>query len=357
MGKRKLSPGPRTHGERPDATRIRAELLPPVDPEAWFRAFRTRRIRTSLAAAAIGTAAGMFAAVMSGRMGDATAAYSSALDLRDAPIVGATGRRSDLIASLATVGPQERLAVSEDPPSRTQTSLPKLILIFDDMGLDRSAFEEILKLPGPVTFSFLPYARSVQSMVDEASGRGDEILLHLPMEPAGKADPGPHSLNIDMTASELFNALSWNLGQFHGYIGVNNHMGSKFTREEQLMKRVLSFVDGRGKFFVDSLTTGASAAARAGQAVGAEVYVRDVFLDSEPGETNIKRQLVLAERIAKKTGYAIVICHPRRETLDVIGPWLTSAPARGFELATLSSLRTQTLAQNMSAGRQTGAQK
>lgn len=284
-------------------------------------------------------------------MGDATAAYASALDLRDAPIVGATGNRSALIASLAAVGPPERLQFSAIPAIQNHVRSPKLILIFDDMGLDRSAFDAILKLPGPVTFSFLPYARSVQSMADEANGRGDDILLHLPMEPTGSADPGPHSLKTDMSTSELFEALSWNLGQFDGYIGVNNHMGSKFTREEQLMKRVLSFVDGRGKFFVDSLTTGASAAIKAGQAVGAEVYVRDVFLDSEPGEASIKRQLDLAERIAEKTGYAIVICHPRRETLSVIGPWLTTAPARGFELATLSSLRTQTRANELSAGR------
>lgn len=346
-----MSPGSGIQDERQGLTRIRGELLPPANPDAWLNAFRTRRVWTSLAAAALGTTAGIISAIMSGRMGDATAAYSSALDLRDAPIIGASGSRSALISSLTADGPLDRLEVLDGAAVPTEQNPPKLILIFDDMGLDRAAFEEILKLPGPVTFSFLPYARSVQSMVDEANGRGDDILLHLPMEPAGKADPGPHSLKTDMSAGELFEALSWNLNQFQGYIGVNNHMGSKFTRDEQMMKRVLSFVDGRGKFFVDSLTTGESATVRAGKAVGAEVYARDVFLDSEPGESNVRSQLMLAEKIAQKTGYAIVICHPRRETLSVIGPWLTTAPARGFELATLSTLRTQTLAVNMSAGR------
>jgi hypothetical protein len=207
------------------------------------------------------------------------------------------------------------------------------------MGIDKKAFENVMRLPGPVTLSFLPYADNPQPLVDRARSRGDNVLLHLPMEPSGVADAGPHSLSSSMSAERLFKELSWNLNRFDGYIGVNNHMGSKATRDETAMKRILSALDQRGLFFIDSLTTGLSAASRAGDAVGAEVYVRDVFLDSEPGRETVRRQLALAESIAAKTGYAIVICHPRGDTLDVIGPWLTTAPSRGFELATVSSLR------------------
>jgi polysaccharide deacetylase 2 family uncharacterized protein YibQ len=105
------------------------------------------------------------------------------------------------------------------------------------------------------------------------------------------------------------------------------------------MKRVLAVLDRRDLFFVDSLTTDSSAAKRAGEAVGADVFVRDVFLDAESGKETVRRQLALAERIAIDTGYAIAICHPRRDTLEVIGPWLTSATARGFRLDVVSSLK------------------
>lgn len=284
-------------------------------------------------------------------MGDAAAAYAASLDLRDAPLAGASGPRSELIAKIAAAGAPERLIAPLMDSRGTGRRAPRLIVIIDDMGLDRNAFEEIMSLPGPVTLSFLPYARNIQPLVDEASARGDDILLHLPMEPAGSADPGPGSLKIDMKSDELFKALSWNLGRFEGYVGVNNHMGSRFTRNEQAMKRVLSYLDQRGLFFIDSLTTGASVALDAGASVGADVYARDVFLDSEPGRSNVQRQLDLAERIAQKTGYAIVICHPRRDTLDVIGPWLTTAPARGFELATVSSLKGIAIAPLASAAR------
>lgn len=319
--------------------KARVEIFPPSDPMGRRADFRIRRAWTAIAAAVVGTAAGIVGAAVTGRMGDARASYAVELDLRDAPLAGSTGSRAEMIASIAVGETPERLTVPTVGAQLQGNSAPRLIIIFDDMGLDRAAFDRIMSMPGPVTLSFLPYARDVQIQADRARERGDDILLHLPMEPSGGADPGPNSLSLGMSAQELFDALSWNLGRFEGYVGVNNHMGSKFTRDEQMMKRVLSYLDQRGAFFIDSLTTGSSAASRAGAAVGADVFVRDVFLDSEPGAANIRRQLHLAERIAVKTGYAIVICHPRSETLDVIGAWLTSAPARGFRLDTVSSLK------------------
>lgn len=325
---------------------IVAELLPP----RWRPAEKPRRRAAefpgALVAAALGILIGVGAATMSGGSTTARAslpgAYAARLDLRDAPLTSAGaqgGRRSQLIAEILTAGEAERLAPAIPVAGMPALAKPKLIIIFDDMGPDQRALDAVMALPGPVTLSFLPYAKNIQSQADAAAARGDDILLHLPMEPAGGADPGPGALTASMSTDRLFEALSDNLGRFDGYVGVNNHMGSKFTRDEQAMKRVLAMLDQRGLFFIDSLTTGGSAAARAGAAVGAEVFVRDVFLDAEPGRDAVRRQLALAEQIAARTGYAIVICHPRADTLAAIGPWLTTALARGYELATVSSLR------------------
>ncbi|MCB2114678.1 MAG: divergent polysaccharide deacetylase family protein [Parvularculaceae bacterium] len=288
-------------------------------------------------AALVGAALGVAGAIAAGGAQTAQAGYAAVHDLRDAPLAGAHGARSELIARIAALGSSERL--QPPAPKDAAAGRPKLIIIFDDMGPNREAFRTVMNMPGPVTLSFLPYADGLQPLVDEAKRRGDEVLLHLPMEPRGTADPGPHSLRSDMRPEALFETLMWNLDRFEGYAGVNNHMGSRFTRDGQAMKRVLAALDQRGLFFVDSLTTGGSTGSSAGAAVGAEVFVRDVFLDAEPGRDAIQRQFALAEAIAVKTGYAIVICHPHAETLDMIGPWLTTAPARGFELATVASLR------------------
>ncbi len=166
-------------------------------------------------------------------------------------------------------------------------------------------------------------------------------MLHLPMEPSGGADPGPHALKSAMTGADFLRNLEWNLDRFDGYVGVNNHMGSKLTEDIAAMKTLIAYLDDKGVFFVDSVTTPQSAARQAAREIGIDIYARDVFLDDEAGiEEVVKTQLALAERIARETGYVVAIGHPRPETLDVLGPWLTTAPARGFDLVFASALKT-----------------
>ena len=227
--------------------------------------------------------------------------------------------------------PAERLA----PPPGLR---PRIVLIVDDMGLDPAAFDAVMKLPGPVTMSFLPYGAHSADLAARARAAGHAVMLHLPMQPDGREDPGPNALRPGMSATALLAALEWNLDRIDGYVAVNNHMGSRATRDEALMRTVLSVLDARGVFFIDSKTGPGSRAAAAGRAVGAEVYARDVFLDPDADEDTVKTQFLQVERIARETGFAVAIAHPRAATLAAIGPWLTSAPARGFELATVVEL-------------------
>ncbi|GAB4523706.1 MAG: hypothetical protein Kow00133_11730 [Amphiplicatus sp.] len=296
-------------------------------------------VLASAVMAVLGVALGAAGAYMAGRGAAAEAGRWPApgqFELREGPASRSErvfAERDRIVAALRAGAEPERFAPPALPPGR-----PKIIVIFDDMGLDPAAFGRVMALPGPLTLSFLPYAEDAQSMIDRARAAGHEILLHLPMEPDGPDDPGPNALRANMTGAELLSALAWNLSRLEGYSGVNNHMGSRMTRHEAAMKTVLSVLDERGLYFVDSVTTSKSAAAEAGRAVGARVFARDVFLDPEAGPETVVRQLALVERIARETGYAVAICHPRHDTLVALGPWLTSAPARGFELATTAAL-------------------
>ncbi len=215
---------------------------------------------------------------------------------------------------------------------------PQVAIIFDDIGLDRTAAKQIMSLSGPLTLSFLPYANNVQPLVDEARDLGHGVLLHLPMEPVGASDPGPHALLVDNSAKTLRRDLAWNLSQFTGYSGVNNHMGSKFTANRERMTLVLRALQKRGLYFVDSLTTGASAVPVAAVGTQIDLLSRDIFLDPTTGTNTVRAQLSQVEEIARKTGYAVAIAHPHSDTINVLGPWLTTANLRGFDLVTVDSL-------------------
>ncbi len=253
------------------------------------------------------------------------------------PIANAK-KREKIVRAVIDRFPLERFAAPEIV-IRESAIRPKIIVVLDDIGLDRAATDAALSLPGPITYSVLPYAPNVEKLAASvAAGEGD-LMLHLPMEPHGHEDPGPNALRTSMSPGVFFRALEWNLSRFDNYVGVNNHMGSKLTANRAAMTMVLQNLKHRDLFFIDSVTDADSVAYEIGAQIGAKALRRDVFLDPAPGDGDlVRRQIRLAEQIALETGYVVAIGHPRPETLDVLGPWLATAEARGFELTTPSAL-------------------
>ena len=58
----------------------------------------------------------------------------------------------------------------------------RLAIIVDDLGNDRAAGDAVLALPFPLTISVLPHLPFSAEIAEEAYRRGDQVLLHLPME-------------------------------------------------------------------------------------------------------------------------------------------------------------------------------
>ena len=216
---------------------------------------------------------------------------------------------------------------------------PRIAIVIDDLGLSRTAFERVNALPGPLTLAFLPYGEDAQAMLDDTRPV-HEPILHLPTEPISRVeDAGPDMLRV-ASAPAIRRALETNLAKLSGYEGVNNHTGSRFTGDAAAMRVLLSELDARGLYFLDSLTTPMPVAQRLAAARGWRVAARDVFLDDDydGGEAAVRRQLAELERIARAEGQAVAIGHPYKATVKALGPWLVTAQARGFELVTVSAL-------------------
>jgi uncharacterized protein len=164
-------------------------------------------------------------------------------------------------------------------------------------------------------------------------------MLHLPMEaPDHNGKPGHNVLAVTADESALRKQLSRMLGRFGGYTGVNNHMGSRFTQDRAKMDIVMSELKKRGLYFLDSRTSGRSVGAQAAAAAGIRYAVRDVFLDHEPETAKIRERLIETETVARRTGHAIAIGHPRTSTMDLLAPWIAGLKARGFDLVRLDTL-------------------
>jgi uncharacterized protein len=222
-------------------------------------------------------------------------------------------------------------------PSDPETA-PLVAIVIDDMGYSPSSLFRLARLPGPLTLAFLPYADGTAAMLQTAAGHDFELMLHLPMEPLGDANPGPEALLVGLDPTELRRRVRWAIGQVPGAVGVNNHMGSRFTVDAPGLEIVMEELRRHGLFYLDSRTNSASLAEGKARAAGLPVSRRNVFLDHDPEPRAITRQLALLERIAQRHGNAIAIGHPYPTTLAALEAWLPSLEGRGFRLVRVSEV-------------------
>ncbi len=216
---------------------------------------------------------------------------------------------------------------------------PMIALVIDDLGLSRARALRTISLPAPITLAFLPYGNNLRKLADASRSAGHELIIHVNMEPKDHdVDPGPQALLTSLSTDEVRDRLEWALGQFDGYIGISNHMGSRFTEWPDGMETVIRVLKRRGLLFFDSVTSTKSVGPALARAHGMAHASRDVFLDHDRSSKSIKRQLAETERIARRRGHAIAIGHPYDVTFEALKAWMPDVVARGFQLVPLSAI-------------------
>ncbi|HEX4191830.1 MAG TPA: divergent polysaccharide deacetylase family protein [Stellaceae bacterium] len=216
---------------------------------------------------------------------------------------------------------------------------PRVAIVIDDLGLDRARTERAIGLAPAVTMSFLAYSGDLPRLTEAARRAGHEMIVHVPMQPVNtKIDMGPNGLATNQPKEEVLRRLDWDLGRFDGYVGINNHMGSRFTGDAQAMGWVMGELKARGLMFLDSRTIAGSIGAKAAAAEGVPFAERDVFLDDEQTAGAVEQQLKEVEAIAKRKGTAIAIGHPHDVTIAALTSWIASLPQKGIMLVPLTDI-------------------
>jgi polysaccharide deacetylase 2 family uncharacterized protein YibQ len=216
---------------------------------------------------------------------------------------------------------------------------PHIAIVIDDLGLDRRRTEHAIALPAPLTLSFLGYAGDLPQLAEEGHRAGHELLVHVPMEPISRSeDMGPNGLAVGLGEEEVLRRLRWNLARFDGYVGINNHMGSRFTASAESMAPVMAELKARGLLFLDSRTIARSAGVELARHYGVPHAARDVFLDNEVNAPAIDAQLAEVEAIARRNGSAVAIGHPHDATIAELARWIGQLPKKGFVLVPLSTI-------------------
>lgn len=225
------------------------------------------------------------------------------------------------------------------PRSPSTGAGPRLAIIVDDLGYDRAAADSLLALPFPLTVSVLPYLPLSADVAEEAWRRGDQVLLHMPMEAVPRGGRSEElELRVGMNADEVASLLGGMLETVPHAAGVNNHQGSRATADPALMKALMPELRQRGLFFIDSRTTAATVAYQSAESTGVRAASRNVFLDDVPTRDAVLAQLALAARDAVRNGAAIAIGHPHPETIAALAEGIPRLEARGIRLVFASDI-------------------
>ncbi|WP_417292240.1 divergent polysaccharide deacetylase family protein [Desulfovibrio porci] len=205
-----------------------------------------------------------------------------------------------------------------------------LVLVIDDLGRSLEAAEALAALPFPVTLAVWPLAPKTGATAALAGQMGLDCLVHLPMEPLPRADgsrpkPGPGALFADMSPQALAAVLELDLAAAPMALGLNNHMGSRFTGSASASRLLCAQLAGRGFVVLDSLTQPHSRLAEAARAAGLVSVSRAVFLDTRRESSAVLAALDAAAARARSAGFAVAIGHPYPETLSALRRWQDKA--------------------------------
>ncbi|HUP24232.1 MAG TPA: divergent polysaccharide deacetylase family protein [Thermoanaerobaculia bacterium] len=209
-------------------------------------------------------------------------------------------------------------------------------LVIDDLGRRVEDVDELRALGVELSYAVLPFEARTAEVVARLHEAGAEILVHLPMEPDGLADPGPGALLRGMDEAELARRTAEALDAVQGAVGVNNHMGSALSADDRAMSVILERVHERELFYLDSRTSAGSVGFDQARRAGMPAARRDVFLDGVLDPAAIREQFRRLLQVALEEGAAIAIGHPHPETLEVLREEVPKAAALGYRFVPVS---------------------
>jgi polysaccharide deacetylase 2 family uncharacterized protein YibQ len=228
---------------------------------------------------------------------------------------------------------------SDSAPQTSNDQASRLAIILDDLGNDSGAAQAVFAIPYPLTISVLPHHAHSAEIAQQAQRRGDQVILHLPMQSLAKEHPEVRELHGGMSRADISRLVSEFLDEVPGVIGVNNHQGSASTADKKLMAELMPVLKEHQLFYVDSRTSAATVAYDTAQRFGVRAAFRNVpFLDDVEEVSAVRKQIEIAIAGAARKKDAIAIGHAHPSTLEALKETLPQAKTHGVKLVFASEL-------------------
>jgi hypothetical protein len=217
---------------------------------------------------------------------------------------------------------------------------PLIAIVVTGLGLNGPrTLQAIERLPPEISLSFSPYGKQTDEFMRTARAFGHEVLLDLPMEPAGADDPGTLALLAAAGPDANLDRLDLVLSRGRGYVGVVGSLGARFVSDPLALEPVMAALAARGLMFVDNRPLDEPRAAQAAAQFGVPAAVNDRSLDARMAATPaVDASLAQVERIARERGTAVALGQPNPSTLERLAEWVKTLPGKGLALAPISAV-------------------
>ncbi|ABR00315.1 divergent polysaccharide deacetylase family protein [Haemophilus influenzae] len=202
----------------------------------------------------------------------------------------------------------------------------KLAIVIDDVGYHSKEDAAVFAMPREISVAIIPAAPYARVRNQEAKSQGRDILIHMPMQPISAIKIEDGGLHLGMSAAQVNDRVNTAKNIVRDAIGMNNHMGSAATADPQLMTYLMTALQEKHLFFLDSRTIGKSVAGKIAKEQGVRSLDRHIFLDDSNEFADVQRQFKAAIHYARKHGSAIAIGHPRPNTIAVLQAGLRNLP-------------------------------
>lgn len=215
----------------------------------------------------------------------------------------------------------------------------KVAIVIDDFGYNTSNLNAFLEIKKPLTFSILPNLPHSRDIANAAKEHGYEVILHLPLESNRKdIKEEMNTIKSGEGRDEVVSRLAKDMESVPGLSGVSNHMGSKATEDKVLMSEIFAYLKKRNLYFLDSLTSQKTICRETARETGLRFAKRDIFLDNVNTIESVEDRLAELEKLAFKRGYAIAICHDKKNTAIALSKMMPEMEKEGVEFVYLSEL-------------------
>ncbi|MDH2998649.1 hypothetical protein A1D22_02470 [Pasteurellaceae bacterium LFhippo2] len=213
----------------------------------------------------------------------------------------------------------------------------RLAIVIDDIGYRSKEDSAIYALPKEVNVAIIPVAPNAKARAEQAFKQNRDVLIHLPMEPKNKQPIESGALFVGMSEEQIADLVEQAKQNVPYAIGLNNHMGSRATTDKASMQYLMKALEHQKLFFLDSKTAGDSVAVETAKEFGVKALERHIFLDDSDELADVQRQFQAAINYSRKHGVAIIIGHPRKNSIAVLEKGIANLP-QDIQLVSISSL-------------------